>query len=255
VIELKSYCLYFAPWIILFFLTACIPLNQDTDSVENSKISQRELETVKVDNFTQDIDYTIEETGNVQIDGIKEENEQESETFERLSDDYIIVDNNGLNYSLTTYGTGWLEDGVVLLLTVYNQNKEIGWCKSWNGIDITELAVHSPAMIKEETLYLVVNQILYAFNSKTGEKYWELKGVGSSDKAPLLDDEGKIYLISQIEPYVSAVSKDGNVIWQCSDDSLLGAYDIRIENNKLEVKSMTGEYAIDTNGQLLSEIK
>lgn len=252
---MKSYYLYFITWISLLLLVACVPLDENNGNIENSKIKISDFEIIKNDNFMQDMDISLAETNKMQMEDVIRTDKQESERFEKLSDDYIIKNNNGLNYSLTTYGTEYLEDGVVLILIVYNQNNEISWSKSWNRIDITELAFHSPVTVNKDTLYIVVDNTMYSFDTKTGEKYLEVKDVGSSEKEPLLDDSGKIYLISQIKPYITAVSKDGNVIWQNSHDSLLGAYDICLENNYLNVKTIGGEYTIDLNGKLLSKIQ
>lgn len=73
-----------------------------------------------------------------------------------------------------------MEDGIVLILEVYDENQELLWIKPWEGIHISEVSPYSQFVIKDEILYIVVSGTLYTINAETGEVYWSVADVGYS---------------------------------------------------------------------------
>lgn len=151
------------------------------------------------------------------------------------------------------YSTGgkYLEDGIVLILEAYDENQELIWIKPWEGIHISEVSPYSPFVIRDDILYIVVSGTLYTINVDTGEVYWSVENVGYSSVAPLVDDDGKIYMVGQYTPYISVVDANGNMLWQERDKELNGSAEIRIDNGTLLVNCLKGTFRYSKDGERL----
>lgn len=176
---------------------------------------------------------------NSMLASIEEEKEEYNATFIPFNNRFIR------QYS---QGQAYLEDGVVAILEVYDNSKNLTWMKTWNGIHISEVSHYSLASVKENILYVIVDGILYVYNYDTGDLIWSLDDVGHPFTAPLIDEDGTIFTISQYVPYVSAIDKDGNFLWQERSDFYYGVSDIKFDGDNLLIDCFEGIMTFDKKG-------
>jgi outer membrane protein assembly factor BamB len=187
-------------------------------------------------------------------DGKNSKESKNSQDNDNYKIDSIIQEADGLKYSIETLGGTILEDGVTIILVVYNESNDVAWVESWNGVEVTELTPFSKVTKIDDTIFIVVDRTLYAFNAIDGDVRWELDIGTRVQFAPIIDEGGNIYLISERKPYLRAVSKDGVLKWQLNSDKLYGIYDIEFADNKIIAKMHAGErgeYIIDNYKDLI----
>jgi len=194
-------------------------------------------------------DLYMQATEEQSLSGTEETTKVEVTDSTRESSDIKNSVDEETNYELTTYGTDYLEDGIVIVLAVYNEANEISWIESWNGVQVATQATFSSITINEDRIYIVVSGILFALDKVSGETLWKVSDIGSSFERPTVDKDGNIFIVGQYSPYISAITSDGELLWQEINDELDGAYTIELIDDLLLVKCLGGEFKYDKYGK------
>jgi len=170
---------------------------------------------------------------------------------ERKTQDVIERDNK--HFKLYSAGTTYLEDGIIIILESYTDDMDMNWIYTWNRIDVGTLDTHSDIEVSDDKVYIVVNDELNVLDAITGNLIMSAKDVGMSGERPLIDSEGTVYVLGQFDPYVSAIDKFGNVLWQLNDEKLYGSQKGRINNGVIEFSTMNGDVKVNVDGEIISE--
>lgn len=164
-------------------------------------------------------------------------------------DDLYQIELHRKQIGRVRYGTGSeggtnLENGITFLFAVFDDENstEISWIKSWNNIEISELNYYSGVSVAEDKLIMAVNGILYSLYVENGGVEWQLDSIGYPFKPPIIDKSGKIYLVSEKEPYLSIINKNGIIESQLYSDQLYGIQDLYFENDLLIAKIYSDTY-------------
>lgn len=88
------------------------------------------------------------------------------------------------------------------------------WTHAFTIEALTELPPVSPAALTGGRAYVEVAGTLYALSLSNGEVLWSLDDVGALMTAPLVDQDGTVYLSGYYGPDLLAVSKDGGELWR-----------------------------------------
>jgi hypothetical protein len=167
------------------------------------------------------------------------------------NDLYQDIKQDGSVYKVYTEGTDYLEDGIVCVIEVLDQNGKTIWRYMWEGIDVSEVASHSPITIVGKRIYIVVDGELIAMEKESGRILWRCDQVGYSFQSPLVGNDGTIYTIGQYEPYLTAVSHEGKLKWQLISDEMYGIEQLGVCNDYLVV-NLKGEILLfDKDGNKL----
>lgn len=133
------------------------------------------------------------------------------------------------------------------------------WTHAFTIEALTELPPVSPAALTTDRAYVEVAGTLYALSLSSGEVLWSLDDVGALMSAPLVGDDGTVYLSGYYGPDLLAVSKDGGELWRVNgvDTDYYWSTGLSFEGNALKVTyaSMEGkdpDYLLfDTSGNQL----
>ena len=123
--------------------------------------------------------------------------------FGKIKNDYDLyhdIKQDGSVYKIYTEGTDYLEDGIVCVIEVLDQNGKVIWQNKWEGIDVSEVASHSPITIVGKRIYIVIDGDLIALEKESGRILWHCDQVGYSSQSPLVGNDGTIYTIGQYAP-------------------------------------------------------
>ncbi len=164
---------------------------------------------------------------------------------------YNDIKQDGSVYKVYTEGTDYLEDGIVCVIEVLDQNGKTIWRNIWEGIDVSEVASHSPITIVGKTIYIVVDGELIAMEKESGRILWRCDQVGYSFQSPLVGNDGTIYTIGQYAPYFTAVSHDGKLKWQLISDDMYGIEQLGVCNDYLVVNQKGDILLFDKDGNKL----
>lgn len=229
--------------VVSFILTGC----SEVDDSPNISTENDALIDLKVEQVIQ--------TGKLtkQIAGLKTNLETVTDNYEILEqktkllelavfgekkDDIELfkdIQQDGKVYKVYTEGTEYLEDGIVCVVEVLDQNGKTIWKNAWEGIDVSEVATHSPITIISERIYIVVDGALNAIDKKTGEILWDSVPVGFSYQPPVVGNDGTLYTIGQYAPYFTAVTPEGYIKWQMITDDMYGIDRMGVCNDYLVV--------------------
>jgi outer membrane protein assembly factor BamB len=224
--------------LMVVLLTGCLGNNDVDASKLEADIEAKNVEIAKLNETITELEGKIEYLRNLL-----------GSTEKDIFDSKVQVGDMYFQY----YSTGgkYLEDGIVLILEAYDENQELIWIKPWEGIHISEVAPYSPFVIRDDILYIVVSGTLYTINVDTGEVHWSVEDVGHSSVAPLVDEDGRIFMVGQYTPYISAVDANGSILWRERDKELNGSAEISFENGTLLVKCLKGTFRYSKDGERL----
>jgi len=230
--------------LVMFFVLLCSC--QRTQLVEEKKdTTTNEIENhfeEKLDNEQnhEELKETVSGNDTVTVEnGRNEEFKNEEIDIDSAQDlkiDFDMVEIEGLKYGISSVGGKVLEDGITFLLAVYNEDDDVAWVKSWNGIEVTELMYYSGIEVSGNEIYIVVNYTLYVIDIENGNILWETPNVSSPEHAPIIDVDGSIYLVSERKPYLIKISSDGTVMWRLNSDKLYGIYDLNFDDDEMTAK-------------------
>jgi regulator of replication initiation timing len=136
---------------LLLIIVLLVGCNDSVDNeIETEKINQYEsnIKNLTDENATlliekealvSEYNDLMETNNELRVDNsnLKEEmveDEDDKETF-------IVIDEN--KYKISFLGGTYLEDGIIIMLEAYSNKDEQIWIKTWNGIQVSELATHS----------------------------------------------------------------------------------------------------------------
>ena len=258
--------------ISLFILAGCTKNNSTNDSsldqeaLDTLKATyEKELRELKVEQVTK-IDILTKQIAALKTEldtvstaytDLKQKSELlEIAVFGEKKDDselFSDIQQDGKVYKVYTEGTDYLEDGIITVVEVLDQNGKTIWKNVWEGIDVSEVATHSPLTIIGERLYIVVDGTLNAIDKETGEILWDSVPVGFSFQPPVVGNDGTIYTIGQYAPYFTAVSSEGDIKWQMITDDMYGIDRMGICNDYLVVNQGGTLLLFDKEGNELLE--
>lgn len=152
-------------------------------------------------------------------------------------------------------GTLYLS-GIAGRLAAYNPDGTLKWRSSFES---TQHAGY-PALSKQGALIFKAGYgsggSLYSFNSQTGEKNWEYRGVVGSEtrSAPAIAEDGTIYATSQ-DGYVYAINPDGTLKWKFTVEKSISATEtidpiVGPDGTIYAVNGTKDFYAINPDGTL-----
>lgn len=165
-----------------------------------------------------------------------------------LYDDIYLEDKVIKLYS---EGTDNLEDGIICILKVFDDNNNIIWHKSWEGLHVSELSVYSPVTVVKDRIYIVVSGELNALDINTGQILWEPIFVGSPNHPPRVSEDGYIYLTGQYGPLLTAINEEGIVEWQVESEDMSWSSDVALCNGYIFVEWIGGIAVFNKDGIML----
>jgi len=157
------------------------------------------------------------------------------------------------NFVIHAKGLDYLEVGIVIILEAYDVDNNLLWMQCWSGVHVTELATNSEIAFYEDRLYIVVDGTLNAIDESTGKKLWDAEGVGRTCAAPIVDEEGTIYIAGQYRPQLSAVNPGGEILWQISSDELDWVEYVYFEDDIIVLRILGGIVRVDKKGNIIEE--
>ncbi len=134
--------------------------------------------------------------------------------------------------------------GEAVLYAKNSKGQEV-WTHTFTIEAMTELPPVSPAAMTADRAYVEVGGTLYALSLADGTVLWALNDVGTSLGAPLVDDDGTIYLSGYYGPDLIAISQDGGELWRVNgiDTDYYWSTQLAFEGDLLKVTydSMAGK--------------
>lgn len=246
--------------IILFVILAGCSKNGEYIEVTQHQKEMKELQAV-ADNILANQKSENEKEMVVKNQRIKYLESQMSEIEQQVKklsanehifdEDFVEVSYEDMTIRQSTAGSKNLEDGIICVLQAFDKDKELVWIQSWGGLQVSELPTFSKVSIVEDRIYIVVCKELSALDVNTGEIIWSVADTGSDYEAPIVSDEGVIYVAGQYAPYLTAVDKEGTVLWKIEAEELLGANSLTLHDAYLSVKCNNGVVKVGKDGTIL----
>jgi hypothetical protein len=166
-------------------------------------------------------------------------------------DAFIVVDE--YKYKISFLGGRYLEDGIIIMLEAYSNKDEQIWIKTWNGIQVSELATHSEMEVYNGKVYIVVDGVLNIIDNETGYTRLMISDLGKSFQKPVIDKEGNIYVVGQYNPYLTVINNQGVVLWQVNEDEYAWADNVEVFEDRIELRTISGVYKFTLDGERIYE--
>lgn len=125
------------------------------------------------------------------------------------------------------------------------------WMKTYENIGVGNNHPLSAPLVIEDNIYYVVYDTFYGYKLETGEELFSLDNVATLRHAPIVDEDQNFYFVSNFAVY--KVSKEGELIWELSDDEFDYIGSIELVGSKLVLKTSSQEYIVNFDGTFSKE--
>lgn len=187
--------------------------------------------------------------------------EDQYEEYDKLikllfESDRVIEEDVWLDYpngriNIFTEGEEILEDGISIIIQVFDDSEDLNWEHKWESIQVRDLSTHSIPVISFNHLYIVVDGYLNALDLESGIQEWEPIYVGSIGYPPRVDSDGRVYVSGQYGPYLTCITTEGEIAWQYITDDMVEVSNFIVTDMYIMVRDTSGIRVFDKDGNMI----